>query len=202
MFYNNFNIFATQIKGSTVVMKDLKAFLIPFTGLKIGKHQFEYQLDNSFFECFDYAEFNSANIKVDLVLEKRNTMLELYFKHKGTVNVPCDITGEDFDLPIKGKLNLIVKFGDEFNNENEELLILPHGEFQVDISQYVYEMIVLSMPAKRIHPGVEDGTLETDAIETLERLSPKLDDEKEQEDEIDPRWAELKKLLTDKDKNK
>lgn len=183
-------------------MKNLKAFLIPFTGLKIGKHQFDYQLDNSFFECFDYAEYNSANIKVDLVLEKKNTLLELYFKHKGTVNVPCDITGEDFDLPVKGKLKLIVKFGEEFNNENEEMLILPHGEFQVDISQYVYEMIVLSVPAKRIHPGVEDGSLETDAIETLEKLSPKIDEEKEQEDEIDPRWAELKKLLIDKDKNK
>lgn len=183
-------------------MKDLKEFLIPFTGLKIGKHQFDYQLDNSFFDCFDYAEFNSANIKVELILEKRNTMLELYFKHKGTINVPCDITGEDFDLPIKGKLNLIVKFGEEFNNENEELLVLPHGEFQVDVSQYVYEMIVLSVPVKRIHPGVEDGTLQTDAIETLERLSPKINEEKEQEDEIDPRWAELKKLLTDKDKNK
>ena len=191
-----------KIKGSTVVMKNLKAFLIPFTGLKIGKHQFDYHIDNSFFECFEYVEFNSAEIKVDLVLEKKSTMLELYFKHSGTVNVPCDITGEDFDLPIKGKLKVIVKFGEEFNNENEELLILPHGEFQVDISQYVYEMIVLSVPAKRIHPGVEDGTLESEAIETLEKLSPRINEEKEQEDEIDPRWAELKKLLTDKDKNK
>lgn len=191
-----------KIKGSTVVMKNLKEFLIPFSGLKIEKHQFDYQIDNSFFECFDYAEFNSANIKVDLVLEKKSTMLELYFKHKGTVNVPCDITGEDFDLPIKGELKLIVKFGEEFNNENEELLILPHGEFQIDISQYIYEMIVLSVPFKRIHPGVEDGTLETDAIETLEKLSPKIDEKKEQENEIDPRWATLKKLLTDKDKNK
>lgn len=182
-------------------MKNLKEFLIPFSGLKIGKHQFDYQIDNSFFECFDYAEFSSANIKVDLVLEKKNTMLELYFKHVGFVNVPCDITGVDFDLPIKGKLKLIVKFGEEFNNENEELLILPHGEFQVDISQYVYEMIVLSVPVKRIHPGVEDGTLESEAIETLEKLSPKINEEKEEE-EIDPRWAELKKLLTDKDKNK
>ena len=44
-------------------MKNLKAFLIPFTGLKIGKHQFDYQIDNSFFECFEYVEFNSAYSK-------------------------------------------------------------------------------------------------------------------------------------------
>lgn len=181
-------------------MENLKEFLIPFSGLKIGKHQFDYHIDNTFFECFDYTEYNSAKIKVDLVLEKKNTMLELCFNHKGIVNVPCDITGEDFDLPIKGKLNLLVKFGEEFNNENEELLILPHGEFQVDVSQYIYEMIVLSVPVKRIHPGVEDGSLDTDAIETLERLAPKIKEEKDQEEEIDPRWAELKKLITDKKK--
>jgi uncharacterized metal-binding protein YceD (DUF177 family) len=89
-----------------------------------------------------------------------------------------------------------VKFGEEFNNENEELLILPHGEFQLDVSQYIYESIVLSVPFKRVHPGVKDGTLETEAFETLDKLAPK-DENKENED-IDPRWENLKKLLTDK----
>ncbi|NHN27366.1 DUF177 domain-containing protein [Flavobacterium jejuense] len=177
-------------------MKNLKAYLIQFSGLKIGKHQFDYQLDNSFFGCFNYDDFNSVDIKVDLILDKKNTMLELSFKHKGVVNVPCDLTNEDFDLPIKGKLKLIVNFGDAFNDENEELLILPHGEFQVDVSQYIYEMIVLSVPFKRIHPGVKDGTLKTDVLDKLDKLSPK--EEKKEEESIDPRWENLKKLLTDK----
>lgn len=182
--------------GLTVVMKKLKEYLIQFAGLKLGKHQFEYQLDNSFFECFDYSEFNAVDIKVDLILEKKNTMLELDFKYKGIVNVPCDLTNEMFDLPIKGKLKLIVNFGNTFNNENEELLVLPHGEFQVDVSQYIYEGIVLSVPVKRIHPGIKDGTLKTDALETLEKLSPK--EEQDEQENIDPRWEDLKKLLTDK----
>lgn len=180
-------------------MKNLKEYLIPFAGLKIGKHQFEYQVDKKFFEHFDFDEYNDVNIKVDVILEKKSTMLELHFKHKGTINVPCDVTNEDFDLPVKGKLTLIVKFGEAFNDENEELLILPHGEFQVDVSQYIYELIVLSVPVKRIHPGVKDGTLENEAVRALEALSPgeQKVQKKEQED-IDPRWAALKKLLTDK----
>lgn len=125
-------------------------------------------------------------------------MLELSFKHKGTVNVPCDLSNEPFDLPIKGKLKLIVKFGETFNDDNEELLILPHGEFQVDVSQYMYENIVLSVPVKKVHPGIEDGTLETEALKTLEKLAPKQEEEKKEQEDIDPRWAELKKLLTDK----
>ncbi|VXB43468.1 conserved hypothetical protein [Flavobacterium sp. 9AF] len=180
-------------------MKNLKAYLIQFSGLKIGRHQFDYQLDNSFFEQFNYEDFNSVNVTVDLILEKKSNMLELNFKHKGIVNVPCDLTNEPFDLPIKGKLKLIVNFGESFNDENEELLILPHGEFQLDVSQYVYEMIVLSVPAKRIHPGIKDGTLKTDVLNKLDELSPKKEDKTAGEDKnIDPRWENLKKLLTDK----
>ena len=179
-------------------MNNLKEYLIPFVGLKIGKHQFDYQIDNTFFKNFDYDEFNDVSVKVDIVLEKKSTMLELDFKHKGTLNVPCDVSGEEFDLPIKGKLKLLVKFGDVFNDENEELLILPHGEFQVNVAQYIYESIILSVPLRRIHPGVKDGSL-SDVIEKLESLSPKEHKKEEQQNnDIDPRWENLKKLLTDK----
>jgi uncharacterized metal-binding protein YceD (DUF177 family) len=178
-------------------MNNLKEYLIPFIGLKIGKHQFDYQLDNTFFSNFDYDEFNEASVKVSVVLEKKSTMLTLEIKHKGTVNVPCDVSGEEFDLAIKGKLNLIVKFGDTYNDEHEELLILPHGEFQVNVAQYIYESIVLSVPLRRIHPGVKDGSLK-EVIEKLEALAPKENKESVQKNDIDPRWENLKKLLTDK----
>ena len=179
-------------------MNNLKEYLIPFVGLKIGKHQFDYQIDNTFFKNFDYDEFNDVSVKVDIVLEKKSTMLELDFKHKGTVNVPCDVSGEEFDLPIKGKLKLLVKFGDAFNDDNEELLILPHGEFQVSVAQYIYESIILSVPLRRIHPGVKDGSL-SHVIDKLESLSPQENKKEEQQNnDIDPRWENLKKLLTDK----
>ncbi len=189
--------------GQIVVeMNKTKEYLIPFIGLKIGKHQFEYQINNAFFEIFDYQEFNNSNIKVNVTFEKKSTIMELSFKHKGTVNVPCDMTNEEFDLPIKGKMNLIVRFGEVFNNDNEELLILPHGEFQIDIAQYIYEMIVLSVPLRRIHPGIKDGSLNTEALAKLKELTVeklKKDNKKEEKEEnIDPRWDKLKQLLTDK----
>ena len=189
-------------------MSKTREFLIPFVGLKLGKHNFEYQISKEFFENFDYDEFQNSDIKVNVVLDKKSNMLELDFKHKGTVNVPCDLTSEDFDLPIKGKMKLIVRFGDEFNNDNEELLILPHGEFELDVAQYIYEMIALSVPLKRVHPGVKDGSLQTEALTKLNELKVKdsgtntkakqTKEESKQEEDIDPRWDKLKKLLTDK----
>ena len=183
-------------------MSKAKEYLIPFIGLKLGKHHFEYQINNAFFEIFDYDEYESSDIKVNVVLEKKSTMLELSFSHKGSINVPCDMTGEDFDLPIKGEMKVIVRFGEEYNNDNEELLILPFGEFEVNVSQYIYEMIVLSVPLRRVHPGVQDGSLKTEALDKLNELAvTELKEEKNKdnkEENIDPRWDKLKQLLTDK----
>ncbi len=187
--------------GQIVVkMKVTNEFLIPFIGLKLGKHQFEYQINKKFFEDYGYDEFETCDIKVNVVLEKKSTMLELHFKHKGTIYVPCDLTNEMFDLPIKGKIKVIVQFGEAFNDDNEELLILPFGEHQVDISQYIYEMIALSIPLKRIHPGIKDGTLKTEALDKLNELKVNAKEHKAdaKEEETDPRWDQLKKLLTDK----
>lgn len=180
-------------------MKPLKEFTIPFIGLKIGTHHYDYKIEKAFFEYFEYEDFNDADVKVDVTLLKNTTLLELNFKISGTVNINCDITNEPFDQNIKNEFDLVVNFGDEYNDENIDILVLPHGAYEINIQQYIYELIVLSVPIKRIHPGVEDGTLSSDILEKLKELSPKLDDEqKEDNKEIDPRWNTLKKLLTDK----
>lgn len=173
----------------------LKEFFIPFSGLKLGKHTFEYKIDNSFFESFEYQEFNGASIALTALLDKMNNMMELELSASGTVNVDCDVTGEAFDLPIESDLHLVIKFGEEYNDENDEILIIPHGEYRINIAQYVYEMLVLAVPPKRVHPGVEDGTLKSEILEKLEELQPK---EVKESENIDPRWDDLKKLLTDK----
>ena len=104
-------------------------------------------------------------------------------------------------VPIRteSEIDLIVNFGDDFNDENEELLIIPHSEFKINVAQYIYEAIVLSVPIKRIHPGVEDGTLKSDVLEKLRELEIK-DQEIEEDNikEIDPRWNKLKEYTNRK----
>lgn len=173
-----------------------KEFSIPFSGLKQGKHEFKYKIENKFFESFGYDEFNDAKIDLVVVLNKVGMMMELEMAASGVVNVACDVTSEPFDQHIAAELELVVKFGDEFNDDDDELLVIPHGEHQINIAQYVYEMLVLAVPPKRIHPGVADGTLQSEALKKLAELQPK--ETKENKEENDPRWDALKKLLTDK----
>ncbi|MBC3759847.1 MULTISPECIES: YceD family protein [Hyunsoonleella] len=177
-------------------MKPIKAYSIPFKGLKIGKHDFEYGIDKTFFDYFEYDDFNDVTVKVNVELDKKTTLLELHFKISGFVNVNCDLTNEPYNQDIENEFDLVVKFGQDFNDENIDILIIPHGEHEVNIQQYIYELIILAVPLKRIHPGIEDGTLKSDILNKLEELSPGEKNEKTV-DETDPRWDTLKKLLTD-----
>ncbi len=181
----------------------LKDFDISFIGLKQGKHEFEYELGDAFFEYFGFSEFRNSKLTVLATLTKGSTMMELHLSGGGTVEVDCDITNEPFELMLNPKLDLVIKFGAEFNDEDDELLILPHGEYQFNIAQYLYEMSVLSLPQKRTHPGIEDGTLKSPVLDKLEDLKPRVLAQETEEELIeeedkkpsDPRWDALKNLL-------
>lgn len=175
-------------------MKERDEFLVFFGGLKEGKHSFSYQITDVFFEGFDYREFSNVNVHVSLLLEKGANSLSLHFKIKGTVQVLCDLSNEPYYEEIKGALDLIVKYGDVYNDEDDALLIIPHEIHHINVAQYIYEMIVLSVPLKKIHPGIKDGTLSNDILKLLKQLSPAENKSKG----TDPRWDILKKLVTHK----
>lgn len=178
------------------MVKALKPYDIQFVGLKIGHHEFNYDIDSTFFDAFEYAEFNNASLKTKVFLDKKATLLDFNFEVSGHVNVNCDVTNEPFELPVEGKFDLVVNFGESFNDDNESILILPHGSFEVNVAQYIFELIVLSIPAKREHPGIKDGTLNSDILSKLEELNPN-NSRYDQDHEVDPRWEGLKNLLTD-----
>ncbi|MCK0132429.1 DUF177 domain-containing protein [Flavobacteriaceae bacterium F08102] len=171
------------------------AYIIPFVGLKNEDHQFEYEINNSFFEVYPYEEILGANANVVLHLNKQETLLELHFSVNGTVEVQCDLSNELYDQPIDSTLDLVVKFGDVFDNDHLEILIIPRDSYEIDVAQYIYEMIVLALPRKKEHPGIKDGTLKSEILDKLKELQPK---ENINSISSDPRWDKLKELITDK----
>lgn len=180
------------------IMKDLKEFNIPFVGLKQGNHIFEYEIENKFFEAFDFDEFHNSQLNVRLDFLKKSSLLELHFEVNGTVNLDCDVSLESFDLDVNGTFDLIVKFGPEYNDDSDEILIIPHEEYQIDVSQFIYELVILSIPSKRVHPKVLDGSMESEALKKLKELEVNNESPADSKEEIDPRWDKLKGLITEK----
>ncbi|MGB0788171.1 MAG: YceD family protein [Marinirhabdus sp.] len=182
-----------------MTIKALKEFTVPFVGLTLGEHRLGFQINNTFFAHFEYAEFNSASINLQVIMVKKATLLEFTLVFKGHVNIPCDVTNEPYNQPVEGSYHFVVKFGEAYDDTHEDLLVIPHGSHEVNIQQFVYETIILALPVKRIHPGIEDGTLKSEVLEKLTKLSPRGNmRNKKTNRATDPRWDTLKKLLTDK----
>lgn len=179
-------------------MKNLKEFSVPFTGLALGKHQFEFHVDDEFFSFFGPQDHRNYDVEVEMEMNKSERMLELVFAFKGSVELRCDVTDEPFSHPIDEQAEWVVKFGPEYNDDDEEVLILPYEAVKVDVSPFIRDIIALSIPMKKEHPGLADGTLDSEILDRLDALSPGSNDRDEDDDEdTDPRWDKLKDLLKD-----
>ncbi|MES2591514.1 MAG: DUF177 domain-containing protein [Bacteroidota bacterium] len=174
-------------------MQTRKEFIIQFVGLSAGEHLYEYDIDGKFFEDRDYSEITESDLQVKLYLLKQSSMMVLRFEISGTVKAVCDRCTADFDLPISGNYKLIVKVGgSDTGNEDDDIITVPANEHQLDISQYLYEYIALSLPIKRIHPEDSEGEPTCDK-EMLKKLNDFLIEE-EKEEPSDPRWDGLKDI--------
>lgn len=177
-------------------MDKLKYYDVSFVGLKNGVHQFDFKINKEFFDLFEFdEEFENPQLEVILIFEKKDTMLDFNFKMKGNVTFNCDVTELPFQYPLKNDFHIIVKFGEDYLDEGDEIVIIPHTEHTVNVAQWIYENFMISLPVKRVHPKVLSGELVTDELSKLETLQPREKDQIQDEEEIDPRWDKLKDLL-------
>jgi uncharacterized metal-binding protein YceD (DUF177 family) len=165
-------------------------------------------LGNAFFELFDMSQVKTGNLKSTVTLKKSSRMLELNFSIVGEVGTICDRCLEDLDLPVDYKGTIYVNFGDEYDEPSEELLVLPYEEHTINVGQFMYEFIMVSLPIRHVHTDNEDGTSGCDPV-MLKKLDEYLVDQKMTEAEgektddgecIDPRWDDLKNLINKNNK--
>ena len=173
-------------------MKSIHLFKIPFKGLKVGKHDFDFDTDDSFFADFESSEISKGKVHAHVLLDKKTTMLELQFELKGVVTITCDRCLEEFEMPIEYETSMYVKFGEETEEQTDEILVLSQNEFELDVSQYIYEYIHLSLPHRKVHPTNARGK-STCNKEMLKKLDEYL--VRGNDGETDPRWNELKNLM-------
>lgn len=173
----------------TIFMDKLRNYDIAFAGLKDGKHEFGFEIEQSFFDLFETEqEFTDALIHAEVLLEKHTTFLDMVIDISGTVGLVCDISGEDFKHQVKNSIKVLVKYGEEYDDSNEEVIVIPQADSTFNIAQLVYEAVVLSIPMKKISPNVKE---EDRAL--IEKFSPQIK-ETEEDQGIDPRWEALKNL--------
>lgn len=170
-------------------MNNLKDYVISFRGLKIGNHEFDFQITDSFFEAFEYSRTKKGSLALKVIVNKTENMLKLDFIFKGSVNVSCDSCGDDFDFPVDFTENFIVKFSDQKEEDSDEIVFLPSAAYEIYLSQFIYEFVNLALPMRLTHAEDEEGNPSCQ-VEVLDEF----EDFNEPKDEVDPRWEALKKL--------
>lgn len=145
------------------------AYTIAFKGLKNGEHTFCFPIEGALFAAFDNAEIRDGAGEARVVLHRSERQLVCDVRIDARVTVPCDRCLEDCTLPVAYEGRLVVKFSEAGGEYDGEVLWLYPGDTEVDMAQYVYESIVLSLPYRRVHP---DGGCDPAMLERFRIVSP------------------------------
>lgn len=159
-----------------MAQKANKEFLIEFNSLKEGSHFFELKVADKFFDSFEYSDIRRGALDVVLNLEKKDRMLVFNFSITGYVSLPCDLCLDYVNIDINTNPILYVKFGENYTEEAEDIIIIPDDTYSFDCQHYVYEYIHLALPMKRTHPSddIYGSKCNKSMLEKLEALNPKV----------------------------
>ena len=168
-------------------------YTIPIFGLKEGRHTIDYTIGEEFFEFFEESEIKEGSLIANIEIEKRSTHADLLIKISGSIKISCDRCLEIYDQHLSSENRILIKFGKSLEEDDPDIISLSSEEHEVDLRQHLYEFIHLALPIRRVHPNDSKGKSSCDPL-MLKKLKEHLIEE---EHEMDPRWAELKKLMND-----
>lgn len=183
-------------------------YKVELKNLSPGVHEYEYFLENKFFVDIDGDEVQKGKVKVNLTVKRTSMVFDMNFQLEGIVYVPCDRCLDDMELPVSTQNMLVVKFGKEYAEESEEIVIIPEEEGEINLAWFIYEFIALAIPMKHIHaPGKCNKAMSS---KLKKHTARRADDEDEFDEEAaddivvdddaadmpsDPRWDALKGLV-------
>jgi uncharacterized metal-binding protein YceD (DUF177 family) len=186
-------------------------FKLPLKTLQQGEHKYNYVLGKQFFVNMESADIRDANLTVDLDVNYRGEIYDMNFEIKGEVTLLCDRCLDEMQYPIEVTYHVMVKYGDRYRDDSDELLEIPYSDNDLNVAYMIYDTVSLAVPMKHVHPqgkcnkqmsamlkkhraignSDEDVALEEQLIEEIDTMD--LDNE----GGVDPRWDALKGLSID-----
>lgn len=174
-------------------MKDLNKFNIEIFKLSNGKHEYDFEIDETFFKHFENSPVENGKVEVLAVLDKRETLIEISFRFAGAITLTCDRSLDLFDFPINLSEKQIFKYGEEEVEIDDEISMITKQTQRINVAQFIYESICLSIPFKKLHPRYKDSAYEEEEGTMIYR-DKAAEDTEEEAGNTDPRWDILKNL--------
>ncbi len=176
-------------------MGNKREFEIAFVGLKPSIHVYNYNIEDSFFEKYGEQDFTNCQANVKLSLEKNSGFMQLHFDIDGMVNIDCDRCGNTIHKQLWDEFDMVVKLvenPEEMNEQEEDpdVYYIGRTESHINVSDWIYEFVNLSVPMQRQCPDNEKGesTCNPEVIEKLRKM------EEDVNSQVNPLWIGLDKF--------
>ena len=160
-------------------MGKLDGYKVDLKGMATDTVSYRWQADNDFFSAVQGPEIKQGLLDVALRVKRTSGAYELEFQLQGEVEVTCDRCLESMNQPIDAFCTLRVVMGEDFVDDGD-VVVIPEREGIINVAWNIYEFAALQIPLRHVHPDCE-------------ALS-----ESSEEERVDPRWADLKKLINSK----
>ena len=177
----------------------VRRYSVEIPKLDFGENVDEFEIDSSFFEAFENAPVEAGDVHVQALIVKHRRFLDARFTFKGNIVLHCDRCLEPYPYDLEFQQNVIYSYDEKLEFDTDEVVLVDENEPRLNLSGDFYDFVVLQVPLRKI-PPVEIHTC-PDAVLELLGLKAKAQTEEEaevkpeeEEENIDPRWAALKKL--------
>ena len=128
------------------------AFKLPLKSLGVGTHEFEYHLDKQFFVNMESSDIHDADLNVALTVQYNGDIYNLDFHITGEVVLICDRCLDDLRFPIDATYHIVVKYGEDYNDDNDEVLEIPETDNTLNVAYMIKDTVELAIPMKHVHP--------------------------------------------------
>jgi len=192
---------------SKTILGKFDSYKVALKSLPRGASEYQFLLNNEFFANIGAEDIQKGKLTANLVVKAGGSSFDLSFTIEGVAVVSCDRCLDDMELPVATTGHLTVKFGKEFSEEGDDIVIIPEEEEYINLAWFLYEFVALSVPLKHVHLP---GKCNKDMSQKLKKHSAKdgdddefdmgdvvVTDEGDDSETLDPRWDALKKLKED-----
>ena len=173
----------------------LSAYIIPILGMGLGKHEYHFQLDDTFITAFEGHDYKTCNLEVHLHTHKKEDMITLDYEWSGWIGTNCDRCLTAIKLPLQGEQQMVVRLKeiDEYTmNDFDEVIYCHPKTSHLSLAKVFFDSVILSLPLVKTYDCETKEPIPCD-----NDVIAKLENEETTETKVkdNPIWDDLKNII-------
>lgn len=164
--------------------------------LEFGDNFEQFEIDSSFFNEFEKAPVSEGHVVVDAKIQKYRRHLNATFHFSGHLILNCDRCLEPYRFDLEFDQEVVYSFEEELEFDTDDVVLIAEDDPKLYLGKDFFDFVSLQVPLRKV-PSEDIHQCPESVLTMLGLKENTVEAADEEEEEIDPRWAALKKLKED-----